>query len=433
MQKIQSRARFTHAAVRRPGIRQLQKIEDKSDGLSRNAKSFYRVLYFTIFLPYLTYIFPFIPSSMFGLNITGWAWSLMLVYTLLRLPSARAMTFPWEYWLPWMVYSVGYLIYDYSYLGLQLTCQYLLPILIGMVVSSFSYTDKDLRWLFSRFLRLCMAVIGMFVFGYLFWGGYTPAPAATPMLLSILVAIVAAVYYTRGKNKYLIIYGALFLIPFIDLTRMGIAVFIAIFVLHFANRSIKTRIWGTLIGAALVFLVFNSSSFQKKTFYSGSGSFDDIRLNYYEAESMNTSGRSAWKWVLEPGLEASPVFGNGPRADNEVLRVITGLQSGEAHNDYLSVMYNYGYVGLGLLLGGFILMFLKLRNLLKTEQNESRYILISSSMTLFVGFAMFMYTDNILKYTIFFPNMFFAMVGMAFAEYRNNNKSVDEISASKTG
>lgn len=381
---------------------------------------------FTTFLPYLTYIFPFIPYTLFGLNITGWAWSLMLVFTLLQIPALHGITFPWKYWLPWGAYTIGYLIFDYSYLGLQLTCQYLLPILVGLVSSSFTYNDEILRWIFGRFLRLCLAVIGMFVFGYFFLGGYTPAAAATPMLLSILVSITAALYFTSRKNKYLIIYGALFLIPFIDLTRMGIAVFIAIFVLHFANRRINTRVWGAMIGAVLIFLVFNSSSFQEKTFYDGYGSFDDIRLNYYNAERMNTSGRSTWKWALEPGLEAAPVFGNGPRSDNKVLSAITGGRSGEAHNDYLSVQYNYGYVGLVLLLGGFILTFLKLRSLLKMEQNDYRYLLITSTLTLFAGFMMFMYTDNILKYTICFPNLFFAMIGISFAAYSNENESTNE-------
>lgn len=387
--------------------------------IDRRLKFFYNALVLTTLLPYLSYLFPFIPYSIFGLNMTGWAWSVMLICTLSQFQAVRATKFPWKYWLPWSAYLVAYLIYDYSFLGLQLTCQYLLPVLIGLVASSFTYDQKTFIWIFRRFFRLCLAVIGMFIFGYLFRGGWTPAAAATPMLLSVLVSIVAALYYTRKKNMYLLAYGALFLIPFIDLTRMGIAVFIALFGLHFANRRVKTKIWGGLISAVLVILVFNSSTFQEKTFYSGSGSFSDIELNYYESQRLNTSGRSTWYKVLAPGLERSPVFGNGPRSDNLVLSIITGRRGGEAHNDYLSVMYNYGYVGLALLLGGFAMTFVKLRALLKKETRFLRYILISSTMTLFGGFAMFMYTDNILKYTIYFPNWFFAMAGIAFAAYRS--------------
>ena len=58
----------------------------------------------------------------------------------------------------------------------------------------------------------------------------------------------------------------------------------------------------------------------------------------------------SWKKALEPGLKAKPVWGNGPRADNAYLTRITKTRGGEAHNDYLSVRFNYGYVGLALLL-----------------------------------------------------------------------------------
>lgn len=391
----------------------------RSASVPRRARYFYTALMLTTLLPFLIYLLPFVPYSILGLNMTGWAWSMMLAYTLFQLGPKKRPRFPIKFWLPWAAYLVGYLVYDFSVLGLQLTCQYLLPLLIGVVASSFVYNDNLLRWIFQRFFRLCLAVIGMFVFGYLFRGGYTPAAAATPMLLSVLVAFVAAAYYTRKENKFLIMYGALFLIPFIDLTRMGIAVFIAIFVFHFANRKVKMKIWGSLIGAGLVLVVFNSPGFQEKTFYGGSGTFADIELNYYESQRLNTSGRSTWYKVLEPGLERSPVFGNGPRADNEVLSIITGRRGGEAHNDYLSVAYNYGYFGLALLIAGFGLTFIKLRTMVKKEQSHLRYLLITSTMTLFFGFAMFMYTDNILKYTIYFPNYFFAMIGIAFAKYQS--------------
>ena len=111
-------------------------------------------MFFTALLPYLSYLFPFIPASILGLNITGWSWALMLVYTLMQFTFVRVVTFCWKYWLPWTAYLVGYLVYDYSYLGLQLTCQYLLPILVGMVASSFTYTDETLRWLFDDLVAL---------------------------------------------------------------------------------------------------------------------------------------------------------------------------------------------------------------------------------------------------------------------------------------
>jgi len=39
-------------------------------------------------------------------------------------------------------------------------------------------------------------------------------------------------------------------------------------------------------------------------------------------------------------------------------------------------------------------------------------------MTLFIGFLLFMYSDNILKYTIWFPNYFFGLMGICFSIYK---------------
>ena len=167
------------------------------------------------------------------------------------------------------------------------------------------------------------------------------------------------------------------------------------------------------MGLIVVLLVFNSSGFQKKTFYTGTGTLKELTLNYYDNENINSSGRLSWKLALQPGLEASPIWGNGPRADNEELRLITGITAGEAHNDYMSVRYNYGYVGLGLLLAGFLFNFISLY----------RISLIAGENILFISFLMFMYSDNILKYTIYFPNYFFAMIGIIYSIKKDEDYS----------
>ena len=38
---------------------------------------------------------------------------------------------------------------------------------------------------------------------------------------------------------------------------------------------------------------------------------------------------------------------------------------------------------------------------------------------------MFMYTDNILKYTIYFPNYFFAMIGIVYSLKRDEDLGSD--------
>jgi hypothetical protein len=264
----------------------------------------------------------------------------------------------------------------------------------------------------------------MFFYGYLFRGGFTPAAAALPMLLSIALSLFCALYFTTGKVIYLVYAAIIFVAPVIDVTRMGIAAMAAVFVLHFANTDVIRKFVYGLLGLIAILLVFNSREFQKKTFYGGTGTLNELTFNYYENPNINSSGRLSLKLALKPGLDAAPIWGNGPRADNKELIMVTGSASGEAHNDYMSVRYNYGNVGLGLLLAGFLFNFISLYRISqRAVENIILWLLTVSTMTLFISFLMFMYSDNILKYTIYFPNYFFAMIGIIYSIQKNENFS----------
>jgi len=100
------------------------------------------------------------------------------------------------------------------------------------------------------------------------------------------------------------------------------------------------------------------------------------------------------------------------------------MRGGEAHNDYLSVRFNYGYVGLALLMFGFAGSFISLYKVArKHRENWYIWLISTSALTLYFAFVMFMYTDNILKYTIYFPNYFFAMIGIIYSLKRDEDLS----------
>ena len=238
----------------------------------------------------------------------------MLLVTLMTLALIRRIVFPYILWLPWIIYLAVYIVVDYSFLGLQLTLQYTLPLLIGVVVSGFSYTTEDLFWLFRWFTRLCISVYAMFIIGYFFRGGYGPSVAATPMLLSVAVSLITALWFITREKKYLFYIGVLFLVPVLEVTRMGIAVTASVFIFHFANDSIRNKmVYGTM-GAIVLFVVFNSARFQEKTFKEGQGEIEDLSVNYYDNPDINSSGRSTWKKALQPGLEAAAKMGQWPES-----------------------------------------------------------------------------------------------------------------------
>ncbi|MGY6560050.1 MAG: O-antigen ligase family protein [Nitritalea sp.] len=398
-------------------IKQFIRFEFQTQDLE--FERFFNLLVVSTLIAYASSILPFLPGSFLGFAWTGLAWIFMLFvcfYYLLRLDS---VTFPILPWLPWIAYSGIYIIVSYSFLGLQLTAQYYLPLIIGIIASSFQYSVIKILWLGQLLLKL---ILFIFVLGFIYYllTGYFVHMASTPMLFAVGGCVALSIFFVIQKREGLYYYLMLFSMPFLAVTRMAMLTFIMSFVFHFANNSIKTRFYSITAGVIIGLVVVNSSGFKNKSFYAGSGEINEISLDYYSSEStFNSSGRKAWQEALDLGLQKAPVWGNGPRADNERLRQITGSGSGEAHNDYLSIRYNYGWVGLILLLTGFGFTFIRLYFLkVKTSSHPIYFIMTSSTMTLFIVMLMFMYSDNILKYTIFFPNYFFAMIGITFAMYK---------------
>ena len=387
---------------------------------------FYRSLFLTTILPYLPYAlldFSF-PDNIAGKNMTGWAWIIMFLITLFCFFEGRVdRRYPLVFWMPWVLYLVLYLINDFSVPGLQLTIQLSLPVFIGYVASGYTYSKDELHWLFKKMLQVSFFVVFLFYYGMLFRGGWTPHGAANPMILSVMAAISIGFFYLSKKIVYMLIYLLLFSVPFVGVTRMGILVFVVIFMFHFVNRSISSKIIPISLGVLLAVFVFYSEGFQEKMFYDGSGDITDISFNYYEATGdMNTSGRVGFLKYYEYGLKEAPFWGHGPRADR-FIRMGYGLNDDavEVCNDYISVRYNYGYIGLSLLMFGFFCTFISLYRKYAKEKNGYKLLIYSTSLTLFFAFLLFMYTDNILKYTIFFPNYFFALIGMAFKLYEESD------------
>jgi hypothetical protein len=390
--------------------------------VNNQVRIYFSAILLTTLFPYLPFILTFMPGQIGGFNLVGWSWITMLFVSLLYLPIVPSFSFPLKFWLPWLFYIIISLITDFSFLGLQLTLQYALPVLVGMVASGLSFTEDDLIWMFKLFIRVCLIIFLMFLIGYFFRGGYGPSAASTSMLFSVAISILACLWFISRSGRFLAMIIFLFMASVIQVTRMGIAASAVIFIVHFANDSLRTKVRYGILGVAILYLVFTSKGFQEKTFYGSEGKLSDLTFNYYENKKIRSSGRLSWRKALQPGLEAQPVWGNGPRADNIPLTKITGRKAAEAHNDFLSVRYNYGYVGLSLLLAGFVMNFISVFKIFRSNKNNSAVFILSSVvLTLFISFLMFMYSDNILKYTIYFPNYFFLIIGMIYSVKRDED------------
>jgi hypothetical protein len=381
-------------------------------------KLFFLGLFATTLITYVDAVFVFLPSTVFGFNWSGIAWITALLITLIILPKAKQSSFPLIYWIPWIAYVLFYVVLDFTIAGLQLTLQYLLPILMGYLAANFRYSINSLSWILKGLVTTTIIVFIISMY-YKILYGYSVSMAATPMFLLVLASLSIGLYFFTKIKGYLFVFGFLFLMPFLNVTRMAMLAFCLTYILHFTNKQFSSKIISMFLGGGLLLGVASSKGFQEKTFNEGSGELFELNVNYYEGDNFNSNGRKSWKAALEPGLESSPFFGNGPRADAPILGAMIGEETGEAHNDYMSVRFNYGFIGLALLLFGFVTSFIKMYVMSRTKNDQVFQLIILTNLTLFIGFLLFMYSDNILKYTIWFPNYFFTMMGICFSIYVN--------------
>ena len=289
--------------------------------------------------------------------------------------------------------------------------------MVGIVAGKFKYNQIKLLWLLQSLLKTTV-VIYFLVFVYYVATDVFPFTASNPMFMLILGCFVLGIYFQFRHKKLLYIYFLLYLVPLISVTRMAILVYLLIIVLHFANRKFISKLIMGLISIILLIILVNSKSFKEKTYFNGEGDFFQSISNYKNDQNFNTNGRSAWEKALESGLRDSPWFGNGARADGIVIGELVGLNTYETHNDYLSLRYNYGIVGLTLFLMMLLLTFLKLLQIRNKKEESLLKIMKYSTLTLFLVLLMFMYSDNILKYSTWFTNYFFASIGICFSMYK---------------
>ena len=63
---------------------------------------------------------------------------------------------------------------------------------------------------------------------------------------------------------------------------MGIAAIAAVFIFHFANRSLKGKLLFGVLGILAFIMVFNSKAIPGKDILWGSWHMSDLTLNYYD-------------------------------------------------------------------------------------------------------------------------------------------------------
>jgi len=366
-------------------------------------------------------------SSFLGYNIAGYAWAVPLFVSIIVFLARRGrIRLPLSIWVPWIIVVAGYLLFADAENAFQRSALLLCPLFIGMTVSKYRIGDNELSGfrILYRYMAITLYIIvvlktGLLVTGALPGGSNLAAPVMTGALLCTLFAT----NYMFGQKRDFVWWGALAAIPVIGLMRMGMIATGLSLPLTFAPMKIVKRVFLITLILSAGFGLFHTERVQQKMFYSGSGTLQDVSR---ENPDFATSGRSRIWENMQVKIDEQPWVGHGANASEPFVAKLTGGLT-HPHNDWLRLLYDYGYFGT-VIFG--ICMLLQMRHLLKMGKRSSgeRRILFFAAATSFISFSLFMFTDNIILYAAFFGNLQFTILGLAYAAdgtaLRENRQSV---------
>jgi hypothetical protein len=386
--------------------------KDKRVNLFDNLSFFYYVIFTSSIIPYLPEIIPGVPKTIAGFNFNGWAWILTLCYSFIVIIfNGKNITYYALPFLGWILYIVFYSIFFPSFLGIQLTLQYIAMFIVGMAASTFIYTKNKIKRLFYIFISIQIIISGI---AYIFSISELLS-AAFVMTLVFAGILLLSIYFVARNKMALGLYLIFLILIYFAITRMAIFLMLLIAPFHMAKYNFYKRIFTLTIMVFIGLIIFYSSSFQQKTFFSGKGEITDVALGN---ENFQSSGRVYLHELLYEEIDKNPMFGQGPRADLEKFKK-NDLTIKEAHNDFISVRYNYGWVGLSLLLFGFFVQIIRLIKFKKFLVSKIELIMYYSSLTAFLAWAGFMYSDNILKYSTYFGNYHFCLIAILYSVHKH--------------
>ncbi len=370
------------------------------------------------FIVWVVVVFTFVAciggKGILGYQISGLGWFVPLVVSLLILMKKPGrIKFPIRIWVPWICLVIGYVIVADVPNALQRSIMLLCPIIVGIAVSQYSITEQALQSFkkLYHYLAIALLIVAGFKSGLLITGALPKmASLAAEVMTGALLCSLYASRYALGEKKAMIWWGALAAIPIIALTRMGIAAAGVTLPLTFAPLKRFKRVFIIILIGVIELGIFYMPRTQEKMFYSGQGTFAELRL---DNPDFATTGRSFMWDMMKPGIKEKPIFGHGANASEMFILVLTGGLA-HPHNDWLRLLYDYGYVGTFIFALCILMQFFHTLKRAKKTSGETKNLFFAGASS-FLPFVLFMFTDNIILYAAFFGNLQFTILGLAYA------------------
>lgn len=378
---------------------------------------------YVVTVPYVAAISSISYPSDWDLQYTGFIWSCVLaVGVLLILKYPKAIAFPWKLWCPWF----GYVLLSLTWGGihwrhnLQDPAQMISPVIVGMVASFAIRTEAQLERLMRGFIHCLLFVAAAFVFFWYgpgapyqeFGRGYSARPAA------VTVAFIACLFVGRMHKCRLSALGwaACLAIAILSGSRTATLVVLILWLVTPLYHRLQSRLLVSGVMCVAALALFYSPIFQERFFSSGHGTLEQVMHGEFSG-----SGRFEALWpVVWQEAQKNKVFGAGA---GEVGRFVekSDLPDSTPLNGYLDVIFDYGAVGLVIVICTVWKQMHLLHKLVRTRDSGVTWALTAAYLG-FVALLVFAWTEDIWIHGVNFLHPLFAVTGAAIGLTANKTR-----------
>lgn len=328
-------------------------------------------------------------------------------------------------WLPWALFVVGMGLFsgdDNN--ALQRSLILIAPIVVGAAASSFNYGRSDVSVLYKMILWSAFILVGVVCLKVAILKSVEVTRLATEAIAAVALvwALLTALRIARDHIAQAAVV-LLLLVPIFATTRGAlVASVLAIpFALPFMGLRRVVMLVLLIIGVLGALLVTYAPIKEKMVY--GDASMSDVLSS---PEVVRTSGRLvAWELMWE-NIRLKPVLGHGANASEGFLVKRYSEAFAHPHNDYMRILFDYGWVGLLIFLAT---VGIQLRRLIRGARTlavpEFKFVAYSAA-SLFIPFLLLMSVDNIILYAAFFGNLHFLLVGVAESRKNRNRGVLDQ-------
>lgn len=366
-----------------------------------------------------------------GFNYTGWIWVVQFLAALALLQAEMAVRHQLPRALscwPWCVFGAflasSLLWCDiWSLRNVQDVAQIGMPLLMGVIASIFIRTERQLLALLRCFG--ITAGISLLLLPAMKLGAVGNNEGLNERGLGLTAAVAGTVLLAGTRCAFwpaLAGWTICLLVTVLTGSRMATICLIIAPVLHPLFNKWIAKLFALVLMALLAVGVFHTETFQKRFFYSGSGSLADV----WTGDFASLGRFEAWPAIWDEAWRR-PILGHGVGTATKFVPTVWETVT-HVHNDYLRLGFEVGLIGLLLFLLAAIWQLFSLRRLLREAEDQSvvQHALAAAYMGVLV-FLVLASTDNPLMYNIWFTNPVFALLGGASGVLQQQQADNDNV------